>query len=1846
MKRSLICLVLLMVFSVFTGAEDFDYKTYLEATDANREYLFNLLDKLAGFKKGSRVTGYLGCQEAAQTIEKELKAVLGEDNVQKDIFTVPVPVQKEAFIKIDEDKINLFCMWPNIVRVPSIPEGFTGPVVYVGAGYFEQMDRKPIADSIVVMDFDCEERFLEAVKLGARAIVFVPSDVLADNDRYEAALKILKNNMDVPRFYLDHDELARLYKTRARKTPEALRANQQSYDTDTDLKNQYHCRQAFALFGGAQPMEGLIKSVMLWEKKEAVNFYGIIKGRGFKGFSAKVLAIEAEDEFTTIKLAPEVSLPPINNFGDKVFFTSGSQKGKRFEVHDHDKHSIKVKGKLDGVAGDEFMIRMDFEEVKVEPKTYDKGAFEKIQIKTSGEGLTTSHTSVLIDAEADFLNQRTIAALKISILILLGVSILVHAALIIKAKQKSLYVKTLFASLVIIPVLIGIFIGVNIKSAEKHTSGNLFVRFESGALASVPENPFLITNIDNDRIYLEGNFKDRFETGDSYRLERKLTTFTDSDVSGLEVKKGVTAVNFDTGKLRNHPDNPFLVTEKDDQSLTVIGDLEASFASGDSFRLEDKGAMLLMASYDTMSVVPELAPGAEQTGGVVALINLAKVFKANPPARNVIFAAVSGRFQGLSGVREFATKHCWEGHKDVVLKNGDDYVPLKFDMAFGIDLNSHGSQLGLCPQSNSPAYAQLKYQPGNYDELKKAMGSYAEEYTKITGEPCMFENMQNAIDIALNEKMAFNQPMFLYHMAQTGSRAAVISSLYTNREREDTPFDTLDNMNRDNLFAQIRDLTAIMAQCIGDPAFFSKAPAKKVADAAVMIDGVTYFFDQDRNFMPQTPVPDTLVRLVREEVYEPSFCGVRYGSFQFSDRKGKFRFYGFPEYWANLRAFKMNAKTGELMYATDFGKNGHKTYPIKLKPNYEHDKTTIVVLFEAKGVGVYDLFDPRFFKVITNLEFINSDNVVPESWGMSFGLTGGRFPYATIYTDENERIKVLGRRGVFGIQYLAPGNEPFSDLPANSRKPAAEGRGIPLVGRENLRLTAYDVAKSMSILNDYRIGVLNTYGIRDKELEKLTEFSRDALAEAEKAKALHDYTGYQKHLHGAFQAASKVYPAILSTTNDSLKGVIFYFALLIPFAYFLERLMFGFAQILKQLFAVCVIFLLVFFIFRWIHPVFQITETPYIILLAFVLLALSCFVTVFLVRKFNNQMGELRRKASKVHHSDVQRLGATVAAIRLGISNMRNRKIRTTLTTATLVLLTFIVLSFVSISSRSDFYKISISDQPIYDGFLVRDRGWGELDQEIYNSIELEFGGQSDTLALSPRYWYFEGKTSANVTEALNLNIFLSAKGTKFEVKGVLGIGAAEDKVTNISRYLKHGAWFEHTAADTNALIIPSFMAEKLGLSEEEQAEVDGTSRKWMLKVYGRSYWIKGIMDSNRFNNLVDIDNEQLTPTDPSDREMGGRGGSVSQEIQQMRAAQTTITSIKPAKHLSPEFVVFMNPKVVKKFGGKLRSLAVVCKDIGEDNYVSRVSDFLKRVGIMIFVSNRGESKAFTPKMSTGMQGFANILVPLIIASMIVLNTMMGAVHERHQEIRTYSSVGLAPKHIGALFLAESIVYSVVGGVSGFLIAQVLAKMVHYFGLLGSAGIELNYSSMATVLSIMLVMAVVMLSTIYPARMASNLSVPDVTRRWKLVPPETDEWVFDFPFTVPQKGVEGIIVFLNNYFEGYKEESIGAFYTDNVLLSKNDTEFGQGFSIKMRIWIAPFDMGVSQMTELLFSPTEDSGIMKIVVDIDRVAGEHKAWVRLNKGFLSELRKQFLIWRTISPVIKTDYTEQGREMLAV
>ena len=98
-----------------------------------------------------------------------------------------------------------------------------------------------------------------------------------------------------------------------------------------------------------------------------------------------------------------------------------------------------------------------------------------------------------------------------------------------------------------------------------------------------------------------------------------------------------------------------------------------------------------------------------------------------------------------------------------------------------------------------------------------------------------------------------------------------------------------------------------------------------------------------------------------------------------------------------------------------------------------------------------------------------------------------------------------------------------------------------------------------------------------------------------------------------------------------------------------------------------VFFIGAFVILRFVHPSFQLVgSTPYIILLAFVILVLGLVVLFIVMGKFSQEVQKVKRASAGVHEVDVGRLSATTAAVLLGISNLRRRRLRTGLTATTL----------------------------------------------------------------------------------------------------------------------------------------------------------------------------------------------------------------------------------------------------------------------------------------------------------------------------------------------------------------------------------------------------------------------------------------------------------------------------------------------------------------------------------------------------------------------------------------------------
>jgi len=1217
--------------------------------------------------------------------------------------------------------------------------------------------------------------------------------------------------------------------------------------------------------------------------------------------------------------------------------------------------------------------------------------------------------------------------------------------------------------------------------------------------------------------------------------------------------------------------------------------------------------IVIESYYDAMSIVPALAPGAEMSCGIVGLLELARYFYKHPPARTLIFLATSGHYMGLRGIDDFLQRHARK--EDPFVERMTD--PINIKLFIGIDLSSQTDELGVWNSSTS-FYLRRYFAP---------FGRKFMDYAKEISEP-LGRNPKDALVNGISPEGGMSWETFVPGgisvdselVLSAGTPALSFVTVNDARLLVDTPLDLPDRVKYDNLVKQITFLAAAFHKAVDDPELFPDFKMK-LKDELFTLHGALMTFPR-RGITPDMPRQGS-VAVLRTGALK-SVKGVRGDLFELVDEKGEFTISRIRVRNVALEGYYMDPVTGDVTYAPDRGVQGDKIWPMQFSMDWR-EKRWMIVLFPCVARNFYDIVDPRYLTKLSTLTIFDDTNSTPPVYGYSIGY-GPTEPVGVVFAPPKTNLKIALSSGLIGIRYLL-----VNSGGAESEE-MAEGTGYPVDDPEAFIMTSFKAAKDMWTLDEARIRQLKKYAIRNHRLDILHETARKQIELADQALAEKEWDRFVKHTRAALGIESRAYPDVKGTQDDVIKGIIFYMALVLPCAFFGERLLFTFADIRKQIAGVLGLFLLIWLVLKFVHPAFQLSN-PIVILLAFIVLALAVFVIALVVSRFNDQMKRMKAEAAVVHETDVNRVSASYAAFSLGISNMKRRKVRTTLTFVTLVLLTFTVLSFTSIKTSLKFNQISRDNEGLYEGALIRTRAWNPLEEPAYEYAKSNFEGVGTVV---PRAWYI----------SRTKNYIKMKHGDKSaNALGVLGLSPREPEVTGIDRALIAGRWFEE--GELKACIISSDMAK----SDLLDIDINDVGKTY-IRVFGEDLLVVGIFDSGEMKELRDLDDEIITPADfqltgdQTVRELA------QEESREKAGLETPKIVIRPFIHLEPANVLILPYDMVRNVGGVLQSVAVKFNE-GVDSR-ALIEDFISRLAVTLFAGIKNEEtgrvdvSVYSSLGLTSFSGLRNIFVPMLIAALIVLNTMMGSVYERFREIGIYSSVGLAPVHIGFLFMAESLVYAVLGTVVGYIMGQTLATVLVSRNLI--SGLTLNYSSLSTVSSSLMVMGVVVLSTLYPARKASQMAVPDVTRRWKLPEPEGDMWRFEFPFTVGGRDVLGLSVFLKDYFDSYSEESIGSFYTEGAELGRFKTDLGEGYSISMRVWLAPFDLGVSQDVVFRATPTEIPGIYGIHVIIKRLSGEDSSWRKVNSSFMNSIRKQFLIWKTVIPEAKENYRKRALEML--
>lgn len=1314
--------------------------------------------------------------------------------------------------------------------------------------------------------------------------------------------------------------------------------------------------------------------------------------------------------------------------------------------------------------------------------------------------------------------------------------------------------------------------------------------------------------------------------------------------------------------------------------------------------------IVLQAYYDSVSVVPRLAPGAENATGICTLLELARLLSRPEyrPQRTVVFLATSGHFQALAGTREFQALWGREPRKernrldqlrkleeelaelnklkekltkdlaklgearaqvtsetaffknvvnvgqlelspeaaelrlvrlDQDIRRKQDNIAIwkkldslgKIQLFIGLDLSTRSAALG--PFQSGWYYNQshlLRF----YSPLGKQFAQYASAAAEALG-----YNVGDVFVDGINPvkgrewhtffpgKVAFDHEMII----RGGRPGIVLATVNDGRPLVDTPLDTVSNLDLANLETQARMLACALTSFLSDETLGDKAlkrirALKKMDDLKDILGTVLEFRRRD-SFVPNTPVPGSLV--VIQGSYR-MMMGVHTEVLAMANETSEFLMRGEVGGGSVLEAYNFDSGTGDITYAPDMGPDGDKKYPRTVQGRAGLKRPIIV--FNCVPTDIFDLVDERYFQTLQKVFIYDAkDYSEPISFGYSLssmGASASEFPsfvepVGSIFSMPEVDVQVTMSMGLLGVRLVL----------INSTDERPTGVGFPARTTRRIALTPLQVGKDMWQLDEFRMAKLRARGIQNARLERLHSAAAESLKVAQdELKARRYDLGVSAARH-AWGYESRAYPDVQKTAIDVVKGVLFYLAMLLPFAYFGERLLIASRTIVGTILGTLGVFLVVFFCLALVHPAFTLTANPPIILLAFIIMALAVMVISIVTMKFNQELKSMKQARGGVHEADVGRLSAASAAFSLGIANMRRRKLRTVLTASTLVLLTFTVLSFTSVREGLRTNEIRLPNRPTYQGVMLRDRAWLSLEEPTAYILTNELHKVG---TVATRSWYTSGQIDKeamiDVTSAYDAS-------KKYVVSCILGLTPQEEDVMDINRAVLAGRWIK--PGDKDVCLLPATVASALGISDQQLGSAE-------VLVFGTRFRVIGIVSENAMRKMRDLDGEPMMPVNYALLRPEVLKELQRQAEQRSQLGQTNAQSLlQEYKHFGPEKLIILPYEQTLQLGGTLRSIAVRYDE--PENVLPSVRQMMTRFALSLYAGYKDQTLLFSSVGVTSFSGLEALVIPILIAALIVLNTMLGAVHERVREIGIYSSLGLAPVHVSMLFLAEASVFANLGAIVGYLLGQVITKVLYATG--SMHGIELNYSSMSAVSVTVVVILVVLLSTLYPSKKAGEIASPGIERKWSLPEPEGDLMTVVLPFTVTGRDAWGVSAFLKEFFDEYVGYAGGEFLAEDVKLEPVDCERGKGTQVSLRMWLAPYDLGVSQAFRLTCEPTEDGDIFAIVIRLDRLAGDITSWKKTNTLFLAGIRKQFLIWRTVPQSEKVSYADRAERILA-
>jgi hypothetical protein len=1009
--------------------------------------------------------------------------------------------------------------------------------------------------------------------------------------------------------------------------------------------------------------------------------------------------------------------------------------------------------------------------------------------------------------------------------------------------------------------------------------------------------------------------------------------------------------------------------------------------------------------------------------------------------------------------------------------------------------------------------------------------------------------------------------------------------------------------------------------------------------------GRVYVANVGRSIVPNFPLADAIVgnkvtsanmAQAPGRYYVPLLSTNPYGNYALLN--SGITFVGSAPLSYNPQAFRIDPNDGNIYLIKDEGASIQNLYRSVNLPffNPENLRNINLVTFLATSVTILDQINPQNLRPFTGIELVNSRTLTPFN------------QINTTLTDTSDgSTTFIAPDHYFYIKFRAgsPDNELVQTVRAFMLGAEDEGRsseseisGTGYLAADSALIVdvSFETAESMIRVNERRLELQRRTNLADRYTVEFHERGVD-LIDSARQPDISQYEAVQS-ARDAVTYSIISHPVLRQNINHAVISILWYLGLLVPFAFFFEKLVFGFNDIRKQLAAQSVIFLIVFVLLRILHPAFELIRSSFMILLGFVIILIATGITLLFAGKFRENLEGLKRRRGQVSAAEINTMGVIGTAFMLGLNNMHRRKVRTGLTCATLVLITFAMICFTSIYSDFKDDETALGRAP-YQGFLIKNEKVRPLAASEEFSLRTKYAYDHDVAA---RHFWVGHQDNLRVKTNPDFNASITdSEGITRSVDftSVLHFGHNEP-LRNSIPLITGRYWFPDPATMSGATVFPVIISDVMAGQLGIRPEMIDAGDEVLVRINGEDFQVKGIFDSERMEVLRDVDGRSVLPFNimgiAEPEQIGGPTGPIlaDDDAPLMRAEDVVIM---------PGYVSQLSAE-----GGQRRMVSLV---VGLDDLPYReareiIMQFLEQSGRPTFYGIDGTAYRGSRLRESSLEGMIDLLIPLLIAAMTVLNTMRGSVYERKDEIFVYNAVGIAPRFIFFMFFAEAFVYAVVGCVLGYLLSQGTGRILTIMDLTG--GLNMTFASLNSIYASLAVVAAVFVSTFFPARSAMQIAAPAEDSGWKLPEPEGDELAFNLPFTFDTADRVAILAFFDRFLVDHGEGSAGTFLASPPYFDVEGPPEGSAHEIIPEIiatiWLKPYDLGVSQLMTISIPLDPETGEYIARIKLTRKSGTQESWRRVNHHFVMQIRKQFLHWRAVTPDQKKELFAEARQRL--